>query len=182
MERKIFDDPNLQLRTNLASSKWREIAEHNEREVKGFFGDFRFLSNFWPATVVLDGNTYSSVETAYQSAKFPVELRIPFLNCTPRCSIIIADSSDGKFPEEEWCARKIDVMEGLLIQKFDPQMNPDNHRLLISTGEKYLEETNYWEDIFWGVYKKSREDPGIGENHLGKLLMKIRSAAITTAT
>ena len=177
MSEEMFDDPDLQLRTNLKSTKWREIAEHNEREIKGFFGDFRFLSNFWTANVALDGLVYSCVETAYQSAKFPIELRKPFTDCTPRDSIILAETSEGKFPEEEWSARKIEVMRGLLIQKFHSELNPENYQLLVATGEKYLEETNYWKDVFWGVYKTSREDPGFGENHLGKLLMEIRSSA-----
>ena len=40
--------------------------------------------------------------------------------------------------------------------------------LLQETQNKYLEETNHWNDTFWGVCN------GIGENMLGKILMEIR--------
>jgi hypothetical protein len=40
--------------------------------------------------------------------------------------------------------------------------------LLQETQNKYLEETNHWNDTFWGVCN------GIGENRLGKILMEIR--------
>ena len=35
----------------------------------GFTGEYQFLSNFYPATVVLDDTTYPTVEHAYQAAK-----------------------------------------------------------------------------------------------------------------
>ena len=34
-----------------------------------FAGEYRFLSNFYPATVIYEGLTYPDVEHAYQSAK-----------------------------------------------------------------------------------------------------------------
>ena len=40
--------------------------------------------------------------------------------------------------------------------------------MLLDTGDKFIEETNWWKDQFWGVYN------GVGENNLGKILMRIR--------
>lgn len=40
---------------------------------------------------------------------------------------------------------------------------------LLDTGNKYLEETNWWKDDFWGVDIKIG-----GKNNLGKILMKVR--------
>lgn len=37
--------------------------------IEGFFNEYRFLSNFWPAVVELDGIRYPTVEHAYQAAK-----------------------------------------------------------------------------------------------------------------
>ncbi len=34
-----------------------------------FRGEYRFLSNFHPASIVYEGHTYPSVEHAYQAAK-----------------------------------------------------------------------------------------------------------------
>jgi len=49
--------------------------------IESFSGQYRFLSNFYPARVMLgDGRIYPSVEHAYQAAKFPPEEREPFRN------------------------------------------------------------------------------------------------------
>lgn len=61
---------------------------------------------------------------------------------------------------------KVSVMEELLRQKFaDPRLA----QKLMETYPLMIEEGNYWGDRFWGVYK------GKGKNHLGRLLMQIRS-------
>ena len=57
-------------------------------------------------------------------------------------------------------------MENLLWQKFE---NPVLRKMLDATKPRELIEGNVWKDSFWGVYN------GKGENHLGKLLMLIRS-------
>ena len=49
--------------------------------------------------------------------------------------------------------------------------NEDLKWRLIATGDAYLEEGNTWHDTCWGVDAKT----GVGENHLGKILMKVRS-------
>ena len=38
-------------------------------KIESFAGEYRFLSNFYPCSVELDGETYPSVEHAYQAAK-----------------------------------------------------------------------------------------------------------------
>jgi len=149
---------------------WREFASQTETEVKGFFGDYRFLSNFWPAQVVLDGVTYSSTELAYQAAKWKPEHRDFFQNCTELQSIDYnrKNTPDG-YSEEGWNLVKTEVMKNLLGQKFNPQINPENYHLLVSTGTKHLEEMNWWGDLYWGTDKE-----GNGQNMLGKILMEIR--------
>ena len=65
----------------------------------------------------------------------------------------------------DWEDVKLSVMEGLLRQKFREE--PFKSQLK-ATGDAQLVEGNYWGDVYWGVCR------GQGENHLGKLLMKIR--------
>lgn len=156
--------------TPYEKGQWKEFAIHNDNEVKGFFGEYRFLSNFWPAKISLDGIEYPSVEIAYQASKWKPGNRDFFLNCTELESVDYnrKNTPDG-FSKEEWDAKRLDVMKGLLKQKFDPSINPENHKKLISTGEKYLEEMNWWGDFYWGT-----GEDGKGENMLGKLLMEIR--------
>lgn len=143
---------------------------HDEENIKGFFGEYRWLSNFGRAHVVLDGIEYESTEKAYQAAKWPLAERQYFLTCTNEEAIIYnrANNPTG-YPADDWDAVKVDVMEFLLRQKFDAQQNPANTKLLLDTGQKYLEETNWWGDTFWGMTLD-----GKGGNHLGELLMRIR--------
>ena len=56
-------------------------------------------------------------------------------------------------------------MENGLRQKFK---YPELREQLLSTGDQELVEGNWWRDFYWGVCN------GVGDNNLGKLLMKIR--------
>jgi len=52
------------------------------KEIKGFFGEYRFLSNFWFADVFYEGLVYPSVEHAFQAAKtFDIDERLDILKC-----------------------------------------------------------------------------------------------------
>jgi len=62
-------------------------------------------------------------------------------------------------------------MRHLVREKFTTY--PTMTKALLSTGEVELIEGNYWHDRFWGVCQ------GQGENHLGRLLMQIRSELVT---
>lgn len=66
---------------------------------------------------------------------------------------------------ETWDDEKLAVMRVLLRLKFK---DPDLAARLVATGDAHLEEGNWWGDIYWGVCK------GVGENHLGRLLMQVR--------
>lgn len=68
---------------------------------------------------------------------------------------------------EDWDQIKVDVMTEVVRLKF--QQNPELRTKLLSTGDALLVEGNWWKDTFWGVCN------GIGNNHLGQILMKVRS-------
>jgi len=59
----------------------------------------------------------------------------------------------------------VQVMYDLVLQKFQ---YANLRKLLLDTGGQYIQEGNTWGDRFWGVCN------GIGENHLGYILMKVR--------
>jgi ribA/ribD-fused uncharacterized protein len=167
--------PNFDHAEVFKKELWKKIATHNETEIRGFFGEFRFLSNFWPAKVFLDGEEYGSVENAYQAAKYRKEYRDFFKKCAAKeIKKYVEENNEGKYPEEEWEAMRDGVMKDLLSQKFDQDLNPEIYGKLAATTNKYLEETNYWGDTYWGVNKSDASEEGIGENNLGKLLMEIR--------
>lgn len=149
---------------------WKKIVTHDENNIKGFFGEYRFLSNAISSVVFLDGVQYPSVENAYKAWRWKKEDRKYFETHSPIEAIAYNRENTPNGPsEEEWEAKKAEVMEFLLRQKFDKNLNPSLHDKLKSTGSKYLEETNWWGDIFWGV-----DEYGNGENNLGKTLMRVR--------
>jgi len=63
------------------------------------------------------------------------------------------------------------VENAYVAAKFDKERTV---QMLLDTGSQELVEGNVWHDNFWGNCTCSK-CPEPGENHLGKLLMKIRS-------
>lgn len=139
------------------------------KSINGFFGKYRWLSNFEMATVELDGIEYPSTEHAYQAAKStdPTERRRIRLAEKPGEAKRLGQPGIMKHKRADWQSVSLSVMEDLCRQKFTK--HKDLKKKLLDTGDAYLEETNTWGDVFYGVCK------GKGENHLGKILMKIRS-------
>lgn len=152
-----------------------------------FRGQHGFLSNFWPARVAWQGKVWPTVEHAYQASKFgdPAIREAIRAAMSPGGAKAVAhryahratafDSPANLAAEPD---RRLKVMEDLLRQKFaDPWLASQ----LLSTWPNELVEGNTWGDVFWGVDQRS----GRGENHLGKLLMKIRDelrAAVAKGT
>lgn len=138
--------------------------------ITSFTGQYRFLSNFFPCEIDMDGDTYRTLEHAYQAAKTtdPTQ-RWRIQNCaTPGQAKRIGQRVTRR---DGWDAARLVVMELLLHQKFK---DPNLRSKLVATGDAELIEGNYWGDVFWGVCE------GKGENWLGKLLMRVRDAAIDT--
>jgi predicted NAD-dependent protein-ADP-ribosyltransferase YbiA (DUF1768 family) len=67
---------------------------------------------------------------------------------------------------EDWDDVKVDIMKEIVESKFNE--NPDLKEKLLATGGLYIEETNWWNDTFWGVCN------GVGKNRLGNILMELR--------
>lgn len=144
-----------------------EYAIHNDAEIRGFFGIFRFLSNFFilKKGIYYDQTFYPSVENAYQAAKYPILERAEFTECSP--SMAKKLGAKANIDVRYWNKRKLILMEYLINQKF---LNDPNLRdMLKATGNAVLEERNNWGDIYWGT-----DINGEGENHLGNILMKVR--------
>lgn len=138
-------------------------------EIKGFSEDFRWLSNFYPIEPFLyKGIEYKTTENFYQSMKTTdIELRKHIANLSAGKSKRFCNKENNNFVERlDWLEIKLKVMEFALRQKFS---QPFFRMLLLATEDKYIEETNSWNDIFFGCTIE-----GIGENHLGKILMRLR--------
>ena len=134
--------------------------------ITDFRGDYRWLSNFHPIEVEYQGSVYPTTEAAYQAAKTDIE--------DERWEIKQA-RTPGKARRlgqkvtmrPTWDSEKIGVMRDLTRQKF---RNPQLRERLI------LVESAPWGDRFWGVCE------GEGENHLGRILMDVRSEILKQTT
>lgn len=140
-------------------------AAHRPGRIDSFQGEYRFLSNFWPATVEFEGIIYPTVEHAYQSAKT--------LDMAQRRRIAaLATPAEAKHAGEamplrpDWASIKYNVT--LTCVRYKYTHHPELARKLLATGDAYLEEGNTWHDEIWGVYQ------GHGMNWLGKILMQVR--------
>jgi N-glycosidase YbiA len=140
------------------------------KTIPAFQGEHRFLSNFWPCYIEYNDLVYPTLEHAYQAAKFAdPAIKKKIQDCpTP------ADAKDwlelnNKKPDAGWTVeKKLSIMETLLMIKFGGK-DPLLTRALLATDDAAIIEGNNWNDTFWGICDNT------GENHLGKLLMKVRT-------
>lgn len=141
--------------------------------IERFTEEYRFLSNFYPSriTVVVpcwkDTNTQcyaDTVEHAYQAAK----------TLDPEDYLHVISAPDpgsakrrgrGIDIRPDWEDVKLGYMNEYVRAKF---RIPELAEKLLATGDRELIEGNSWKDTYWGVCN------GVGENHLGRILMTIR--------
>lgn len=161
----------------------------NEHGIYGFFNEFRFLSNFHLCEILIDGIIYPSSEHAYMAYKTDDVL------VKQKIADLEKPSDAKKMGQEielrpDWEYYRVAAMLNCLHLKFQ---NSELADMLCATENKYLEETNWWKDRFWGVHKstatkaqlenefssgslkKEIEDRPGGLNMLGKCLMIVRS-------
>ena len=133
--------------------------------ISSFRDEYFFLSNFYPVEIKLDGIVYPNAEAAFQARKtLDVEER---RNFSMLKNPVQAKRLGRKVKlRDDWEEVKLDIMTEVVSQKF--LQHPHLIEMLLQTGDEELVEGNKWGDRFWGVCK------GKGENHLGKILMKIR--------
>lgn len=148
----------------LDAMKQAGIVYVNDNEIRGFFDNYRFLSNFHVSPCYYNGNCYMSTEHAFMAQKATNKEDHVYVASatTPQEA-----RKRGKtiLLRPDWDDIRIEVMYQVNLSKYqDPLMR----RRLQMTGNRYLEETNWWNDKFWGVCN------GVGENNLGKVLMRVR--------
>lgn len=136
--------------------------------IQRFNGPYAFLSNFYPCEIALGEFVFPTVEHAYQACKTEDK------EWQKRICFTVETSAAKRLGRQvplraDWEAVKLRVMEKLLRTKF---ADPFFARLLRNTEDATLIEENWWGDTFWGKCN------GVGQNHLGRLLMKIRSEIV----
>ena len=138
------------------------------KEGAGFRGRYPHYTPEVTYSYHFDGKEYLTTEHYFQSMKFPgsiVQEKVRTAS-TPALAKKLARQHKSEV-RKDWFDISIKVMETALKAKFSI---PELKEKLLDTGDLELQEGNTWNDTFWGVDLKS----GKGENHLGKLLMKIR--------
>lgn len=136
-----------------------------DEPIKQLRGAHGFLSNFHPSPLEYEGITYPTAEHAYQAAKTT--------NLTERAAIAALKTPGGAKKaghkvtlRPAWDEMRVAVMEEICYRKFT--QNPELGERLLSTGDAIIEEHNWWGDTWWGICD------GIGQNHLGMVLMRVR--------
>lgn len=128
--------------------------------ITSFSGKYRFLSNF-----------LGGVEFAYQAAKTRDEIEIAEI-MSSRSPAEAKKIGRRVTLRDDWDDIKDNVMYKLVKAKFE---HPDYRKLLLETGDEEIVEGNWWGDTYWGMCN------GVGQNKLGKILMRVRDEARSAA-
>jgi len=137
--------------------------------IDSFKDEFAFLSNFAQVTVSMYGVLYPSVEHAFQAAKTLDPVQRENIRLAPTAGQAKRMGREVTL-RPDWDEFRLVAMETLLRRKFAQQRLAVK---LVATHPHELVEGNWWNDRFWGVCQ------GTGENHLGRLLMKVRNDLLT---
>jgi ribA/ribD-fused uncharacterized protein len=133
-----------------------------------FRDEYWFLSNMYPCDCTFNGIKFTCSESLFQALK-----------CIKVSDMKKFEGLDGRSAKklgreiklrDDWNTYRLKAMRLALEVKFG--RNPELRTLLKNTAPLELVEDNTWGDKFWG------RSSGIGENHLGKLLMELRSHLI----
>jgi N-glycosidase YbiA len=124
------------------------------------------FSNFSAHVIVYKGITYPTLEHAFQAQKFSDEKTREEIRkaSSPLVAFKIGRSTPNI--RKDWKVIKINIMYELLKSKVE--QHEEVRRKLSETGDEEIIEENP-NDSFWGA-----GIDGKGENHMGKLLMKVR--------
>ena len=145
-----------------------------------FQGEYSFLSNMYPCKIIYDGKLFRSSEALYQTFKID-PARTDWIEAIRLCErpekakrmVKKKDCPLKKYTPKEWNFLRLAWMRISIREKFE--QNPDLMEKLLDTGDAEIVELNHWNDTFFG-----RCD-GVGENHLGKILMNLRDGPIVRA-
>lgn len=132
--------------------------------IREFIDAYAFLSNFYHSPVKYKNLIYLNAEAAFQAQKESCEKdKEQYTRMNPAQAKLVGRNCNLR---EDWEEIKEQTMYEIVKAKFT--QNEALARLLLATGDAYLEEGNWWHDTTWGVCN------GVGQNKLGKILMRVR--------
>jgi ribA/ribD-fused uncharacterized protein len=143
---------------------------------------FRFLSHFFPAPIVMDGETWATVEHYYQAQKSPDPVyrqvirtavsagMAKRLSAPPQAPRRVSGQSwfrkNGTLPRPDWHDVKLAIMRRADFAKFT--QNAELGSWLLATGDAELVEDSTSEP-YWGI-----GPDGNGLNWAGRVIMEVR--------
>lgn len=137
-----------------------------------------WLGNMSPFPITLNNRTWLTSEALFQALRFaegdPV-IELIFNQRSPMAAKMLAKSAKDRMVIKPQSAHDLLTMELVLNLKI--KQHPELKVKLLETGDVLIIEdcTNrpHGSGLFWGAGLKSNGD-WYGENHLGKIWMKIR--------
>lgn len=139
-----------------------------------------FLSNMFPCTVTVWGETFATSEHAYQCAKFRAgefRDRVKSAN-TPKSAKWIASRLGRPHRLDGHAERRFELMLEIIRAKFSSH---EMAQRLLATGDRMLIEGNTWGDRRWGCVQ-AKDGTWRGRNWLGEILMQVRDELRGTST
>ena len=137
--------------------------------IHGFYGEYKWLSNFEPIEIWSDGYNFPSTENAYQASKCVLVKEMKsFIDITPGQAQRLGQKIEKV---SYWEHTKWDIMYRVVKQKFQDERLK---KLLLATGPHELIEGNWWHDNYWGVCTCHECKDIHKQNNLGKIIMLIR--------
>lgn len=134
--------------------------------IKEFKNQYFFLSNFYEYPIYYNKLVFCNAEAAFQAQKVINEKdQYKFINLNASQARKLGKTVQLR---KDWEEIKDNVMYEIVKRKFT--INKELQQKLLETKEEELVEGNWWHDTYWGIDSKT----GIGQNKLGKILMKVR--------
>lgn len=130
-----------------------------------------WFSNMLPMDkpLIVGDIKFPTVENYYQAMKFGAEDTVRLIaGMNPYAAKKYAATYRKQFELNPKFDRLVVMEEGLRF-KFAP--GTTWHKKLMDTGNEEIVEWNNWHDLYWGKDVVTKE----GENHLGRILMKLRA-------
>ncbi|MCD8074973.1 MAG: NADAR family protein [Lachnospiraceae bacterium] len=176
----MFDEkntktPECESSVNLKAEDYRDpwLAAGVNKAIGFFPREFYCLDNYSAFKIEYRGWVYATVEEAYQASAFlevadDVAEQIRHAGSPYEAKQISVANKDRKRPD--WETEKLEVMEELLREKV--KQHPYVREMLIKTQQNRIVEDSP-KDTFWG-WGPNRD----GENHMGRLWMKLREQVL----
>jgi ribA/ribD-fused uncharacterized protein len=144
--------------------------------IDSFNKQYEFLSNFHMVPVLFMGETWPSVEHAFQAFKSrekPIRDHVRGLSRAADAK----KAGRALVCRSDWHLVRRPLMEQLVRAKF--LQNEELARKLLATGTEILVEGNHWHDNDWGNCCCEACKGVEGQNMLGIILMAVRQELVT---